>query len=164
MAISRPQYSLFQSTPSAWRVTTLGFFPSSLRRISIHTLRVEGDFLDSSGLFICSGFQSTPSAWRVTSLRSAAQKRRRISIHTLRVEGDCRSFSSGVLSPISIHTLRVEGDTTPSTAALTTSKFQSTPSAWRVTARVDIVCECCDISIHTLRVEGDLSLRPRSVD
>ena len=83
--------------------------------ISIHTLRVEGD----QTLFTFSS-PVTP-----------------ISIHTLRVEGDyetdCCRYGYGV---ISIHTLRVEGDGSknfilPALALI----FQSTPSAWRVTAK-----------------------------
>ena len=68
---------------------TLGFFPSSLRRISIHTLRMEGDLAAASAL----------------------ARQQRISIHTLRMEGDW-------------HLLGL---------VLKESKFQSTPSAWRVT-------------------------------
>ena len=56
----------FQSTPSAWRVTEWDARIWRCKRISIHTLRVEGDqghTLGASTSFI-------------------------ISIHTLRVEGD----------------------------------------------------------------------------
>ena len=62
--------SLFQSTPSAWRVTGLNQELTMLR-----------------------AFQSTPSAWRVTIDRmSFAFTVREISIHTLRVEGDSATF------------------------------------------------------------------------
>ncbi len=70
-----------------------GDWPSHTRRpklpcISIHTLRVEGDF-DWPEFFADDD----------------------ISIHTLRVEGDGRADEELVrLVRISIHTLRVEGD------------------------------------------------------
>ena len=55
----------FQSTPSAWRVTRSINKPEDTKNISIHTLRVEGDFTLNVGLILLP-----------------------ISIHTLRVEGD----------------------------------------------------------------------------
>ena len=72
-----------------WRVTIFGLFESFNIKISIHTLRVEGDSLLLFGYVLCV-----------------------ISIHTLRVEGDCQDksiYGRGVIY-ISIHTLRVEGD------------------------------------------------------
>ena len=56
---------LFQSTPSAWRVTSLEQRLPRNSSISIHTLRMEGD-LSASAFFDLSV----------------------ISIHTLRMEGD----------------------------------------------------------------------------
>ena len=56
---------LFQSTPSAWRVT-----------------------IQSPGQVPGVGFQSTPSAWRVTGWRKQGRYSITISIHTLRMEGD----------------------------------------------------------------------------
>ena len=58
--------SLFQSTPSAWRVT--------------------GKF--TPGVASLTGFQSTPSAWRVTLVALVTRRSTQISIHTLRMEGD----------------------------------------------------------------------------
>ena len=101
----------FQSTPSVWRVTQTVIFASCHRKISIHTLRVEGDAW----------------AWRSALLT------KKISIHTLRVEGDecpselppemwnfnphppCGGWPFSIKERvfpkyISIHTLRVEGD------------------------------------------------------
>ena len=82
------QLTVFQSTPSVWRVTTNVYSPKQTSYISIHTLRVEGDIAskklgDIFGNFNphppCGGwlcciclfwsnvrFQSTPSVWRVT--------------------------------------------------------------------------------------------------
>ena len=59
---------LFQSTPSAWRVTSLEQRLPRNSSISIHTLRMEGD-LSASAFFDLSV----------------------ISIHTLRMEGDSKS-------------------------------------------------------------------------
>ena len=106
-------------------------------RISIHTLRVEGDWMRGRNYRRRQqSFQSTPSAWRVTPLAVQGRPMRHISIHTLRVEGDTLERASAVTAKISIHTLRVEGDRT-----------QRTP--WRAAG---------NISIHTLRVEGDWAL------
>ena len=55
----------FLSTPSVWRATTTGKFNALMIGISIHALRVEGDY----------------SAAENTCVRA-------ISIHALRVEGD----------------------------------------------------------------------------
>ena len=63
------------------------FSQPSASRISIHTLRVEGD-------------PDTPPPYIVWM----------ISIHTLRVEGDLRWALNNRIFSISIHTLRVEGD------------------------------------------------------
>ena len=69
----------------------LFIFLAFLLCISIHALRVEGDFNNSNlDLIIV------------------------ISIHALRVEGDSPSPPSFVTVPISIHALRVEGDARPS--------------------------------------------------
>ena len=57
---------IFQSTPSAWRVTQAYVYDVYFTKISIHTLRVEGDEYDRVIKMIEEG----------------------ISIHTLRVEGD----------------------------------------------------------------------------
>ena len=60
------------------------------RRISIHSLRVEGDTKKFFDMF-----------------------ERGISIHSLRVEGDCPPIAKNFSHfKISIHSLRVEGDQT----------------------------------------------------
>ena len=79
---------LFQSTPSVWRETEQTLTNASGYQISIHSLRVEGDFL-SAGLPFLS----------------------QISIHSLRVEGDnAKNRHYRPSYTISIHSLRVEGD------------------------------------------------------
>ena len=57
-------------------------------KISIHTLRVEGDAVTAMSPLSSGIFQSTPSAWRVTKSGDPRPKQGDISIHTLRVEGD----------------------------------------------------------------------------
>ncbi len=65
-ATTNRQMTPFQSTPSAWRVTSQRVIMILQREISIHTLRVEGDGERPSSGGDCEA----------------------ISIHTLRVEGD----------------------------------------------------------------------------
>ena len=169
---------LFQSTPSAWRETHL-YPPSSHEcKISIHSLRMEGD---SACEHDCTSYH--------------------ISIHSLRMEGDSRQFRRLFWNyGISIHSLRMEGDChllpilshllnfNPlpphggrhwySYAMSEAEAFQSTPSAWRETecyvlllathinfnplpphgGRLQVLPLQCDtrrISIHSLRMEGD---------
>ncbi len=84
-----PQFVLFQSTPSVWRET--GDYQDSTTKeyaISIHSLRVEGDYSCFYGCFISID----------------------ISIHSLRVEGDGDTMRDRIEVDISIHSLRVEGD------------------------------------------------------
>ena len=66
--------------------------------------------------------------------------------------------SGHVFVAISIHTLRVEGDCKNMVKRRPTYRFQSTPSAWRVTKPVRLTSFATKISIHTLRVEGDLTI------
>ena len=131
----------FLSTPSGWRATTVTHAFTTIRAISIHALRVEGDFWVSG---ISSGthdFYPRPPGGGRPSRSPMHSRRRRISIHALRVEGDYLSRASSKLFPISIHALRVEGDT-----------------GW-----VFLVAYKT-ISIHALRVEGDAGLGVNSVD
>ena len=79
--------SLFQSTPSVWRETTVQSAERNIITISIHSLRVEGDQLETETIFT-----------------------NRISIHSLRVEGDWTREDVTTYDGISIHSLRVEGD------------------------------------------------------
>ena len=114
----------FLSTPSVWRVTWGRLYSSPNLCISIHTLRVEGDFLilgkasfrgiflstpsvwrvTQAGLlfFILLPFLSTPSVWRVTSFCRLPCKWMSISIHTLRVEGDSKKQQNCVAICIKI--------------------------------------------------------------
>ena len=101
-------------------------------------------------------FQSTPSAWRVTGHHGFGVRQRGISIHTLRMEGDALMVAVQVEPPISIHTLRMEGDCAGADGRPPLAvRFQSTPSAWRVTFMIPEATAMPSISIHTLRMEGD---------
>ena len=148
----------FLSTPSGWRATCAMLSPSDQSCISIHALRVEGDFRGigcrqtptrhfyprppgggrliqaATAATLISLFLSTPSGWRATPRENTKIIKLVISIHALRVEGDNERPDISVRLPvISIHALRVEGDR-------------------KATSR-----RCSKIiSIHALRVEGDL--------
>ena len=151
--------SSFQSTPSAWRETSPGAPVGGNRKISIHSLRMEGDLpIQQYSVHWCisihslrmegdythleifqmsATFQSTPSAWRETPTPWHSSPYHVISIHSLRMEGD--SSSIYILSPpmhISIHSLRMEGD----------------PLAQRAEHNPAI-------SIHSLRMEGDFAYK-----
>ena len=133
-------------------------------KISIHSLRMEGDRLQDKTFRIYASFQSTPSAWRETTGTDDSAARLYISIHSLRMEGDSSvtarhtvSFISihslrmegdeNVHNPdrfgeiISIHSLRMEGDQNSRRITRTILAFQSTPSAWRETLRPIIFSE-----------------------
>ncbi len=80
--------------------------------ISIHALRVEGDYQRERRNYITL-----------------------ISIHALRVEGDTVGCEiQGFLPQISIHALRVEGDWIGDTYKAYMAIFLSTPSGWRATS------------------------------
>ena len=79
---------IFQSTPSAWRETADYRRIERRCEISIHSLRMEGDFACPQNNFTDAAFQSTPSAWRETSYSIATEICICISIHSLRMEGD----------------------------------------------------------------------------
>ena len=149
----------FLSTPSARRATRQIPFGQSLRQISIHALREEGD-----------------------GSKAALEDAQAISIHALREEGDLLQFSAGSISGhISIHALREEGDRRFDPAAgcagnfyprpprggrpaflgrsPRANRFLSTPSARRATDCHGSRDEAHHISIHALREEGDHDLR-----
>ena len=124
--------AVFLSTPSGWRATTGPQGPVGPQGISIHALRVEGDYpllsfaneprhfyprppgggrpFASAASPWRAGFLSTPSGWRATVSSAAFTGEKRISIHALRVEGDTVTHAFTTIRAISIHALRVEGD------------------------------------------------------
>ena len=146
--------------------------------ISIHSLRMEGDFSGWLRPVDPEIFQSTPSAWRET-LRNRDLPRPGIHFNPLPPHGGRHSkgVSISEMIDISIHSLRMEGDaldsveyrqafifqSTPSAWRETFRSlqksiswiFQSTPSAWRETNTECVVMRLHSISIHSLRMEGD---------
>ncbi len=107
-------------------------------QISIHALRVEGDFRSLLIRSLSAIFLSTPSGWRATLKRSPTTRKRRGFLSTpsgWRATGLRRYLGRG--APISIHALRVEGDATTEKSFMSTHERNS------------------PISIHALRVEGD---------
>ena len=64
--VAVPEDSSFQSTPSVWRETATGDAQHIYRSISIHSLRMEGDFRQRFHPAFVFAFQSTPSVWRET--------------------------------------------------------------------------------------------------
>ena len=64
--------------------------------ISIHSLRMEGDTIDTQSRKIVLKFQSAPSVWRETSGRYSFPNRCQISIHSLRMEGDSKTAQESV--------------------------------------------------------------------
>ena len=117
--------------PCGGRLTSLVLALYYLK-ISIHSLRVEGDAGISFNTY-----------------------QNYISIHSLRVEGDKKLTDKPFTSDISIHSLRVEGDSGFTLVPNPEEAFQSTPSVWRETSPADAAAVKIGISIHSLRVEGD---------
>ena len=138
------QFTGFQSTPSAWRETDGGTGKVHGGTISIHSLRMEGDTIDTQTRKIILKFQSTPSAWRETlviipfnarftfqSTPSAwRETRTETALHP----------SSAYFNPLPPH-----GGRRPSSAVSSAdhSVFQSTPSAWRETDHPRGSHGCC---------------------
>ena len=103
------------------------------RRISIHSLQVEGDTpMRPSHVTLCL-FQSTPSKWRETFRRENRRSR--------------LQFQS---------TPSKWRETTKWRLTLCQQLFQSTPSKWRETDESNNMKDGECISIHSLQVEGDL--------
>ena len=132
MAPAIRHHALFQSTPSVWRETTPQDFFDKLDRISIHSLRVEGDVLRRETARRGGIFQSTPSVWRETMSTPST--------------GLVSSFQS---------TPSVWRETKFVYMHKNDRGFQSTPSVWRETATSISKPSGISISIHSLRVEGD---------
>ena len=124
-------------------------------KISIHSLRMEGDGICHAHRLFAAVFQSTPSVWRETRLTCRDPGQQDISIHSLRMEGD--SFNplfrarlshfnplppyGGRLLPhqpdrpnCHFNPLPPYGGRLVSRAIVTYCRiFQSTPSVWRET-------------------------------
>ena len=101
--------------------------------ISIHSLRVEGDFDDCLFLSQIIIFQSTPSVWRETKPPLRQRMTVKISIHSLRVEGDAKIPRQKQLRAQFQSTPSVWRETSDSFQTFIQNIFQSTPSVWRET-------------------------------
>ena len=155
------------------------------RKISIHSLRMEGDAAQRRMRRYHRHFNPLPPHGGRRDTLEYAQKKLNISIHSLRMEGDLRKafiltgekhfnplpphggrqqvifFRRPVshFNPLPPHGGR-QNRTLPSGAA---TIFQSTPSAWRETAGVVQIVADLSISIHSLRMEGDSKTAQESV-
>ena len=97
----------FQSTPSAWRETGQDHGTRLCRSISIHSLRMEGDYIDLG--YLCGGVYFNPlppHGGRHIDLVDG-DPAIIISIHSLRMEGDlpCQNLLSawGHFNPLPPH-------------------------------------------------------------
>ena len=102
------------------------------QRISIHTLRMEGDLASAVYHVFPVGFQSTPSAWRVTWLTLTRPKCRswfQSTPSAWRVTGDFPLPPAGLVisTPSAWRVTQILAALTPASCVI------STPSAWRVT-------------------------------
>ena len=149
------------------------------QRISIHSLRMEGDALPVQSLPpTIPYFNPLPphGGRQITHVDHTVAVH--ISIHSLRMEGDRLNALDCVGDRISIHSLRMEGDAAGQAGTAgrgdfnplpphggrlyhlhplyANSLFQSTPSAWRETIIARNRRGAVVISIHSLRMEGDV--------
>ena len=108
--------------------------PDSLRPISIHALREEGDKDGTSKGTAFQYFYPRPPRGGRRSCTTCPCHSLSISIHALREEGDSAAAKIIVEPGISIHALREEGDVGARDYLRTGSRFLSTPSARRATA------------------------------
>ena len=169
---------LFQSTPSAWRETLSPPYYITIIRISIHSLRMEGDIFLHGFRFRILHFNPLPphggrrSLFRRTvgkavisihSLRMEGDvcrvrfiRQHRISIHSLRMEGDLFGSHDRVIPHrISIHSLRMEGDMCNGYDIPMLYHFNPLPPHGGRPVPVDSAGNLKIISIHSLRMEGD---------
>ena len=133
--------------------------------ISIHALRVEGDFRCEAVRSRLQNFYPRPPGGGRQPAINPSLRAKSISIHALRVEGDkvghrvrkqainfyprppgggrrLRLHADIPTASISIHALRVEGDACACTRIYRRLRFLSTPSGWRATAKTDKVFVC----------------------
>ena len=150
---------LFQSTPSAWRETRRDSPVRQAPGISIHSLRMEGDTPYSRTVRRPPHFNPLPPHGGRLAAYLYMDKENRISIHSLRMEGDrcCqqRFFRTTYFNPLPPHGGRRTAARTKNerrhfnplpphggrretvVPPFPSTKFQSTPSAWRETAIVN---------------------------
>ena len=125
-------FKTFQSTPSAWRETSVPIRRMGTSPISIHSLRMEGDELSQYNFGGIGHFNPLPP------------------------HGGRRNLDTGQASIYYFNPLPPHGGRPCScTYSFIVLEFQSTPSAWRETDTMDDLCDFMSISIHSLRMEGD---------
>ena len=175
--------TVFQSTPSVGRATTLQFQANRKSQFQSTPSVGRATLVNLPWPAVRAVFQSTPSVGRATRpSRGAIFRSKRISIHALRGEGDGawhdktirrndfnprppwggrlgKNMALGVgVGFISIHALRGEGDIVDRFGLCVITRFQSTPSVGRATFPVRNRKKIRRISIHALRGEGDTKL------
>ena len=171
----------FQSTPSAWRETHLVKVSLYGRLISIHSLRMEGDYDTSrttqhffhfnplpphGGRQIPDAAGNTagyfnplpPHGGRRKSYRGQAERNHfnPLPPHGGRQTWNCYSEKGKKFQS----TPSAWRETGYATEVQPPEPFQSTPSAWRETRRRGAQRAGERISIHSLRMEGDLFKAP----
>ncbi len=150
--------SKFQSTPSVWRETLWREYEFHGGRISIHSLRVEGDQVWKTQVLLGLNFNPLPPCGGRPATTFHIIKTFIENFNPLPPCGGRPQWNLPYLTSrvISIHSLRVEGDFFNLIWLSVFFKFQSTPSVWRETWLVKRKIAYPIISIHSLRVEGDL--------
>ena len=106
---------------------------ATLEKISIHSLRVEGDRRKPCSLYCLLYFNPLPPCGGRPCCGSAMWNFCSISIHSLRVEGDAVSGEDGSFTFEFQSTPSVWRETTSIITSSATNPFQSTPSVWRET-------------------------------
>ena len=152
--------------------------PSYPLFISIHALRVEGDYRVQPTTLMYTQFLSTPSGWRATfttcrpktnsplflstpsgwrATQEMAKKLRVSRDFYPRPPGGGRRISGSDSSQLFNFYPRPPGGGRRSRRAAVRQRvvFLSTPSGWRATVKAKEKCPGLRISIHALRVEGD---------
>ena len=132
--------------------------------ISIHSLRMEGDYVKSMRYVVLFTFQSTPSAWRET-FQNINTEFIIFHFNPLPPHGGrlCRDSPVRQAPGISIHSLRMEGDLPFLSFLSNFVYFNPLPphggrpekSARKSAGKV--------ISIHSLRMEGDRTASPHRI-
>ena len=129
---------------------------SGRTEISIHSLRMEGDYWYSYAMSEAEAFQSTPSAWRETWRNAECRIPKKFQSTPSAWRETPSALWERCSFEISIHSLRMEGDGVGVNATIYGNVFQSTPSAWRETdCQIFGTFFHNSISIHSLRMEGD---------
>ena len=124
-------------------------------RISIHSLRMEGDLFTPDTTEFTLEFQSTPSAWRETS-KQCPEAPPAGYFNPLPPHGG-RPLWLGLYTPppISIHSLRMEGDREISRIVIRSRYFNPLPPHGGRQRNDFSDIYHSHISIHSLRMEGD---------